>query len=186
MKKFLAVFFILMAANVSLASAAMLRVYEGGVNELVHSIAAIVYDEQFQKEKPLLITNFSKFENTELPEVGKEIFVGQFGLKTAAAPEGELVFFVDNEEKVSALKIVGYNDSAAEDAGVLLLVALQVLGLSQADAEFLMTNLNDDDTLASSIVWSEERQRCFVLMAGASPQAREGFQFAVMASDKKD
>ena len=186
MKKFLTIFFIVMTANISLASAEMLRISEGGVNELVRSIAAIVYDEQFQKEKPLLLTNFSKFENGEFPEIGKEIFAGQFGLKTSNAAEGEITFFVDNEEKVSAMKIVGYNNSAAEDAGVLLLVALQVLGLTQADAEFLLTNLNDDETLASSIVWSEEKQRCFVLMAGARPQAAEGFQFVLVASDKKE
>jgi len=78
LKKFLTIFFIVMTANISLASAEMLRIYEGGVNELVRSIAAIIYDEQFQKEKPLLVTKFSKFENGEFPEIGKEIFAGRF------------------------------------------------------------------------------------------------------------
>ena len=186
MKKFLAVFFLVMAANISVVSAAMLRVADVGVNEFVHSMANIIYDEKFQKEIPLLMTNAEKIENSEFPEIGKAAYVCQYGLKTSAAPEGEIIFFVDGEEKVSALKIVGYSEKAAENAGAVLAVSLNALGLTQADAEYLFNNLNGEDFVATSIVWSEEKQRCFVLMAGGRPQAAEGFQFVLMASDKKD
>ena len=186
MKKFLAVFFVLMVVNISFAHAELLRVSEDGVNELVHKIADTIYDEQFQKEKPLLITNFSKFENTEFPEIGKEAWVGQFGLKTADKPDGEIVFFVDAEEKVSSLKIVGHSEQSVENASIVLFVTLRALGLPQEDIEFLMTNLNNDEVLPSSIVWSEKKHCCFVLMAGARPNSTEGFQFVVMATDKNE
>lgn len=186
MKKFWAIFLIIIAANVSTASAAMLPVAEVGVNELVKSIADIVYSEKFQKEKPLLITNAVKIENKELPEIGAYSWACQYGLKTSAQPEGEIIFFVDGAEKVSAVKIVCYSEQYAENAGVLFAVITQALGIRQADAEFLLSNLNDDEILASSIVWSEERQRCFLLMAGARAQSAEGFQFMLMASDKQN
>lgn len=186
MKKFLAIFFIVIAANISVARADVLRVSEIGVNEFVHSIAAVIYSEDFQKETPLLLTNATKIENTEMPEIGKAAYVCQYGLKTAAAPEGEIIFFVDGEEKVSALKIVAYSEKSAENAGAMLALSLNTLGLRQADAEYLINNLSGEDFIATSIVWSKEKQRCFVLLAGGRPQAEEGFQFVVMASDKKD
>ncbi len=188
MKKFFTIFFIClaMAANISVARADMIRVSDVDVQNFVHSIANVIYSEEFQKEKPLLLTNAAKIENTEFPEIGKTAYVCQFGLKTATAPDGEIIFFIDSEEKVFAFKIVGYSNQSAENASVLLFIALQNLGLTQADAEFLINNLSDDEFLASSIVWSETKNRCFVLMAGARAQSAEGFQFVVVASDKKD
>ena len=186
MKKFLVLFLIVMAANISSASAAMLPVAEVGVNEFVKSMADFVYSEEFQKKLPLLITNAVKIENTELPEIGAYSWACQYGLKTSSEPEGEIIFFVDGEEKVSALKIVCYSEQYAENAGVLFFVITQALGMTQADAEFLLSNLNDDEILASSVVWSKERNRCFVLMAGARAQKAEGFQLMLMASDKQN
>lgn len=186
MKKFLAIFLIIIAGNISSASAAMLPVAEVGVNEFVHSMAEIVYSEDFQKEKPLLITNAVKIENKDLPEIGEYSWACQYGLKTSSQPEGEIIFFVDGADKVSAVKLVCYSEQYAENAGVLFAVITRVLGIRQADAEFLLSNLNDDEILASSIVWSEERQRCFLLMAGARAQSAEGFQFMLMASDKQN
>ena len=186
MKKFLAIFFLIMAANISTARADVLRISEMDVQTFVHSIAAIIYDEEFQKKMPLLMTNATKIENAEFPEIGKVAYVCQYGLKTSSKAEGEIIFFVDGEEKVYALKIVGYSNQAAENAGAMLAVSLNVLGLTQADAEYLFNNLSGEDFIATSIVWSEEKQRCFVLMAGGRPQAEEGFQFVVMASDKKE
>ena len=173
-----------MAANV--ASAAMVRVSDDDVQKVIHSIADVIYTDEFQKETPLLLTNAVKFENAELPEIGNTAWGCQYGLKTATAPDGEIVFFVDDEEKVSALKIVGYSEQSAQNATLLLMVAMNAVGLTTADAEFLITNLNDDEMLASSIVWSNEKNRCFVLMAGARPQSKEGFQFMLVASDKKE
>ena len=186
MKKFLAIFLIIIATNISSASAEMLPVADVGVNEFVHSIAGVVYDENFQKNFPLLITNAAKFENTELPEVGEYSWACQYGLKTSSQPEGEIIFFVDKEEKVSAVKIVCYSEQYSDNAGVLFFAVTHALGIRQADAEFLLSNLNDDEILASSVVWSEERQRCFVLMAGARAQSAEGFQVMLMASDKQN
>ncbi len=186
MKKFLAIFFIIVAANFSVARAGVIKISEIDVQQFVHSIAGVIYSEEFQKEIPLFISNAAKFENAELPEIGSAAYVCQYGLKTATAPEGEIIFFVDGEEKVSALKIVGYSADSAKDSVVLLMLTLSTLGLTQADAEFLVNNLNDDEFLASSIVWSEAKQRCFVLMAGARTQSEEGFQFMLIASDKKD
>lgn len=173
-----------MAANV--ANAAMLNVSEMHVQEFIHSIADTIYTEEFQKETPLLLTNAVKIENTEMPEIGAVVWACQYGLKTSAAPDGEILFFVDGAEKVTALKIVGYAEQSIQDSVILLKVALKNLGLTQADAEFLINNLKDDEVLASSIVWSESKQRCFVLMAGGRPQAAEGFQFTLVASDKKN
>ena len=173
-----------MAANV--ASAAMVRVSDDDVQKVIHSIADVIYTDEFQKETPLLLTNAVKFENVELPEIGNTAWGCQYGLKTATAPDGEIVFFVDDEEKVSALKIVAYSEKAGENAVVLLFTTLQTLGLTQADAELLINKLSDDEVLASSFVWSAEKNRCYVLMAGARPQSEEGFQFMLVASDKKE
>lgn len=174
----------LMAANV--ASAAMLRVSDDDVQKVVHSIADMIYTDEFQKETPLLLTNAVKFENTELPEIGNTAWGCQYGLKTATAPDGEIVFFVDDEEKVSALKIVAYNEKAGENAAILLFTTLQSLGLTPADAELLINKLSDDEVLASSFVWSAEKNRCYVLMAGARQQSEDGFQFVLVASDKQN
>ena len=186
MKKFFAIFFILMAANISAARADVVKLSEIGVQQFVHSIAGIIYSDDFQKETPLLLTNAVKIENTELPEIGTTNFVCQYGLKTAAAPEGEIIFFVDGDEKVSALKIVSYSNETIQNPTLLLMLALRVVGLTQADAEFLVTNLNGEDFLATSVVWSNELNRSVVLIAGGRAQAVEGFQFMVMASDKQN
>ena len=176
--------YILTAANI--ASAAMLNVSDDNVQNFIHSIADTIYTDKFQKEMPLLLTNAAKIENAELPEIGSVVWACQYGLKTSAQPDGEILFFVNGEEKVTALKVVGYTEQSIQSAVELLIVALEKAGLTRADAEFLLNNLKDDEVLASSIVWSESKKRCFLLMAGGRPQAAEGFQFTVMASDKKN
>ena len=175
---------LVMAANT--ASAEILKVYDSDAQTLIKSIAEVIYTEEFQKEMPMLLTNAAKIENNEFPEIGKTAWVCQYGLKTSAQPDGEIIFFTDGEEKVSALKIVAYSEQAGENAVVLLFTTLKVLGLTQADAEFLLGNLNNNEVLAASNVWSAEKNRNFVLMAGVRPQAAEGFQFVLVASDKKN
>ena len=183
MKKFWAIFFLITVVNISVARAEILPVSDFDVQKFVHSMADLIYTEEFQEERPLLLTNAAKIENTEFPEIGKDAYICQYGLKTATEPEGEIVFFIDSEEKVSALKIVGYSEQSGESATILLVTALRAAGLELYNAEFLLTNLSDNEFLASSVVWSDEMQRCFVLMAGARAQAAEGFQFMLMASD---
>lgn len=186
MKKLFVAFFICSIITASVASAEMLRVSDDDVQKFVHSIADIIYTDEFQKEMPLLITNAVKIENTEMPEIGSIAWACQYGLKTESKPDGEIIFFTDSEEKISALKIVGYSEKSAQSATLLLLLSLRAAGVTQADAEFLLNNLKDDEILKSSIVWSKEKNRCFVLMAGARPQSEEGFQFALIASDKQN
>lgn len=186
MKKFLAIFFILMAANISAANAEVVKISEIGVQQFINAVTTIIYSDEFQKEIPLLITDAVKIENTEMPEIGQSAFVCHYGLKTASAPDGEIIFFVDDEEKVSALKVVGYSNEVIQNSTMLVMISLRVLGLTQADAEFLVNNLEGEDSFASSIVWSNELNRCIVLMASARPQAEQGFQFTLMASDKKE
>lgn len=176
--------YFVMAANV--ASAEVMRVSDDDAQTFIHTLAEIVYDEEFQAELPLLLTNAEKFENTEMPEIGKTAWGCQFGLKTATKPEGEIVIFTDNEEKVYAIKVLGYYETSIQNTMTMLVMALRVAGLNQGDTEFLITNLKEDDFLSSSIVWSAEKNRCFVLIAGAQEQFPEGFQFVVVASDKKD
>ena len=187
-KNFVLMFLVsfIMLANISAANAEVVRVSDIDVQKFVHSMADVIYTEEFQKETPLLITNAVKVENAELPEIGKAAWGCQYGLKTADAPDGEILFFVDDTEKVSAFKIVGYSEQSVENATILLILALSTTGLTQSEAEFLLNNLSDDDTLASSVVWSPEINRCVVLIAGARAQAAEGFQFMVMATDKQN
>lgn len=186
MRKIFLVFLVCLMAAANVASAEMLRISEDGVQKFIGSMTGVVYNEDFQKEKPLLLTDAAKIENTEMPEIGASAWACKYGLKTATAPEGEIIFWVDGEEKVSALKVVGYSENSAESALLLLMVAMNAAGLTSADAEFLISNLSDDEVLASSVVWSKERNRCFVLMASGRPQAAEGFQLVLVASDKQN
>ena len=186
MRKIFLTFLICFVMAASVASAEVMRVSDDDAQTFIHTLAEIVYDEEFQAELPLLLTNAVKIENTEMPEIGNTAWGCQFGLKTATAPEGEIVIFTDNEEKVYALKVVGYSESSLQNAMTMLVMALRVAGLNQGDTEFLITNLKDDDFLSSSIVWSAEKNRCFVLMATGREESEGGFQFTLVASDKQD
>lgn len=186
MRKIFLTFLVFMLAASNVASAEILRISEMDVQKFVHSIANTIYTDEFQKKVPLLMSNAAKIENIEMPEIGSTAWACQYGLKTSAQPDGEIIFFTDNEEKVSAVKIVGYSEKSAENAGIFLFIVMKAVGLTQTDAEFLVNNLKDDEVLASSMVWSKEKNCCFLLMAGARPQSAEGFQFMLMASDKQN
>ena len=186
MRRIFLAFLICIVMTTNVASAEMIRVSDDDVQTFIHSLTDIIYSEEFQAELPLLLTNAVKIENIEMPEINSEAWGCQFGLKTAAEPEGEIIFFTDNEEKVYALKVLGYSEASIQNAITMLVMSLRVAGLNQGDTEFLITNLKEDEFLASSIVWSAEKNRCFVLIAGAQEKIPEGFQFTLVANDKKD
>lgn len=186
MRKIFLTFLVFMVTAANVASAELLRVSEMDVQKFVHSIANIIYADEFQQKFPLIMSNAAKFENTEMPEIGKTAWACKYGLKTSEKPDGEIIFFTDSEEKVSAVQVVGYSKESAESAALMLLMAMHTVGLTPADSEFLVNSLKDDEILSSSTIWSKEKNCYVVLMAQALPQSDEGFKLVLMANDKNN
>lgn len=188
MKKLIVSFLvtILVAVNVEFAHAAVVRIAEVDAPTFIKAMNAAIYTEEFQKETPLIMTEPIKVKNEEMPEIGTTAYGCNFGLKTDSAHSGDILFFVDGEDKVSALKIVAYSDAAGAAAMNLLMTAAKIAGLTDADVEFLIVNLDGGNGMASSVVWSDSRNRCYVLITTDRPKPAEGFQLLLIADDKKN
>lgn len=185
MKKiFFAIFFTLIFAADNLTCHANLtRVADVGAENLYQTMQTFLQAGVKQTNMPLVAAKLFRAPGGDDSKYGLSAWACYYGLTTSSQPDGEVLFSVNGEGYVSALKVISYSSQKKDTAAIMLVSCLGAIGLTTEEAGQLLNNLEGNENILMSQVWSSAKKRTFLLMAAPRMQSNEGFQFMIAADD---
>jgi len=187
MKKFVFIVatILIFSINSAVVNAKNVRLSELSAEELITSIKNLAYNKKFQKVISLSFMDSFETSRVDFPQLNPPALAYHYGVENSSEPEGEILFFVDDEGKVVSVEIVCYSKENAVTGNFTALMVFTCLGLGITGSEYFFLVEHLDNRLfgdfETSHLWCESIKREVALLLCEHAKYTEGIQFTIFA-----